>query len=260
MDMDMDMDIARVPIPVDTSAPSGRTNAYVVGVTDALLVDPAARDDALTREIERRDVSHVVVTHTHSDHVGAVAHYADVCDAVVWTHDGYASRFERATGIPPTRTFCAGDVVGPATVVSTPGHAPDHVAFAVEDALLVGDVAVAEGSVFVGGDDGDMRIYFETLERLATRPESVFYPGHGPPITTPRQTVRRLLEHRRDREARVLDAVRDGAQTPAEIVEVAYDIDLDGVRDLARLAVEAHLDKLAAEGTVRWDGIRASPQ
>ncbi|HMB49646.1 MAG TPA: MBL fold metallo-hydrolase, partial [Natronoarchaeum rubrum] len=43
------------------------------------------------------------------------------------------------------------------------------------------------------------------------------------------------------------------------VVEAAYDKDLSGVRDLARRAVIAHLEKLAVEGAVEWDGERARP-
>jgi hypothetical protein len=78
-------------------------------------------------------------------------------------------------------------------------------------------------------------------------------------IDAPGPTCRRLLEHRLDRERRVETAVGDGAGTLTTITDAAYEKDLGGVRDLAEATVAAHLEKLAVEGRVRWDGQRATP-
>jgi len=123
---------------------------------------------------------------------------------------------------------------------------------------VTGDLAVAEGSVVVGAPQGDMRAYVSSLRRVhATNPDRL-YPAHGRVIDDPRATCQRLVDHRRDRERRVLAAVRDGAATTDEILEAAYDKDLSGVEDLARATVVAHLEKLAVESRVAWDGSRAT--
>jgi hypothetical protein len=74
----------------------------------------------------------------------------------------------------------------------------------------------------------------------------------------PHADVRSCAAHRLDREARVLQAVMEGAETVAAITDTAYERDVSGVRDLAEATVEAHLEKLAIEGRVAWDGVRAS--
>lgn len=260
------MGITRVPVPVETRSPTGRTNAYVVASGTGLLVDPAGPSEALEEAVRRVAPAHVAVTHTHRDHVGGVAAFA-TADRTVWARAGRTERFERATGVSVDRTFREGSAVGPATVVETPGHAPDHVAFALPagvddpagEALIVGDLAVAAGSVLVDDVDGDLRSYLASLRRLLVRSPAVCYPGHGPTITDPVATLQRLIARRRDREQRVLAAVRDGARTPREIVAAAYDRDLGEAADLAALAVRAHLEKLAVEGRVIWDGERAQP-
>jgi len=123
---------------------------------------------------------------------------------------------------------------------------------------VTGDLAVAEGSVVVGAPHGDMRAYVSSLRRVhATDPDRL-YPAHGPVIDDPRATCERLIDHRRDRERRVLAAVRDGAEDTDQILEAAYEKDLTGVEDLARATVVAHLEKLEVEGRVAWDGSRAS--
>ena len=256
------------PVPTRTHAPGGATNAYLV---ENALVDPAGRTDDLDRAVSDRAVDHVLVTHVHPDHVGGVAHYVDACDATVWARAGRERRFADATGVDPDRTFRDGTRVGPLSVVETPGHAPDHVALRYDNVVLTGDLVVAEGSVVVAGKrpdsgddhpaagDGDLRAYLTSLRRLYARNPRVLYPGHGPAIDDPRSQLRRLLDHRLAREARVRDAVRGGARTLAEVTDAAYDKDLAGVRGLAEATVAAHLAKLDVEGSVAWDGRRAVP-
>jgi glyoxylase-like metal-dependent hydrolase (beta-lactamase superfamily II) len=253
------MNVTRVPVEVPTRAPTGATNAYVVGDDPAVLVDPAARTDALDDAIAGRNVEHVVVTHTHPDHVGAVAHYADALDATTWARYGRTGLFERATGIRPDRTYREGDAIAGVAVVDTPGHAVDHVAFRADDAVLCGDLAVAAGSVVVGHPEGDLRAYLTALRRLYAMHPRVLHPGHGPTIDDPRETCERLVAHRLDRERAVLAAVRDDADTVPAITDHAYEKDVDDVRDLAEATVRAHVQKLVHEGRVHWTNGRIYP-
>ncbi|NUC72724.1 MBL fold metallo-hydrolase [Haloterrigena sp. SYSU A558-1] len=258
------MDVTRYAVPVATRAPTGETNAYLLGDDPAVLVDPAARSDALDRLVAEREVAHVVVTHTHPDHVGAVAAYADETDATVWARYGRADRFRDATGCEPDRTLAPGTTIplgdDRIRVLDAPGHAPDHVALEAGRGgpICCGDCAVREGSVVVGAPEGDMRAYVTTLRRLWARNPPALHPGHGPAIDDPRATLERLLDHRYRREREVLEAVEGGADTLEEILEAAYEKDLTGVRDLARATVRAHLEKLAVEGRLEWDGERAA--
>lgn len=255
----------RQPVPVDTRAPHGSTNAYLLrgggDGAERVLVDPAGRTDDLDAAVESGGVDHLAVTHAHPDHAGAVAHYADTTGATVWAHAGFADRFERETGVAPDRVFRPGDSLGDAgvTVLDTPGHAPDHVAFLADGEAATGDLVFADGSVFVGAVDGDMRAYLSSLRRLATRDLDRLHPGHGPAVEAPRERLHALYAHRRDRERRVLAAVADGCSTVDAMLDHAYDKNLSGVRDLAGQTVRAHLDKLLVDGRVDWDGAHAYP-
>ncbi|WP_280537528.1 MBL fold metallo-hydrolase [Halopenitus sp. POP-27] len=252
--------IRRIPLEVPTRAPSGATNAYLVG---DLLVDPAARDPELDRLADSGRIDHVAVTHTHADHVGAVADYADLANATVWAPAAFADRVADATGVAPDATFTDGDTLGEdgPTALETPGHAVDHVAFAVPDhrrheageAILCGDLAVAEGSVVVGPGDGGLIAYLESLRRLRDRTPTALYPGHGSAIEGSEAvtaTLDRLIDHRLDRETAVLEAVETGARDVDAVVDAAYEKDLTGVADLARATVRAHLEKLLVEGRI----------
>ena len=258
-------------VPVETRAPTGQTSAYLLGSDPALLVDPPARSDELDALAAERGVGHVAVTHHHPDHVGAVAHYVDRHGATVWARTGRADAFEAATGVAPDRTFAEGTMIpagrGVVRVIDTPGHAPEHVGFVADEgadgtALVCGDLAVAEGSVVVASPAGDMRAYLTSLRRVHAMGVQCVLPAHGPTVEGPavRATATRLIAHRLERERRVCEAVEAGAESAADICDTAYEKDLDGVRDLAEATVRAHLEKLAVEGSVRWDGERGRPK
>ena len=255
---------ARVVLDAPTRSPSGRTAAYVLGTEDGVLVDPVTRTERLDEVVRECRVTHVAVTHHHPDHVGGVADYAEAFDLTVWARAGREGAFETATGVAPDRRFAPGerpfDADGsPVAVLDTPGHAPEHVGFAVAGDIVAGDLAVAAGSVVVGAPEGDMRAYLSSLRRLHAMAPDRLLPAHGPVIDRPRETCRRLLNHRLDRERRVLAAVREGHERPEALVEAVYEKDVSAVRALAEATVCAHLKKLAVEGKIGYDGERAHP-
>jgi Zn-dependent hydrolases, including glyoxylases len=215
------------------------------------LIDPGVDGPALDDALAGVDVDHVAVTHAHPDHAGAVAAHAD--GATVWAARGHADRFRTTTGVDPDRTLAESDRVAGARVLATPGHAPDHLAFLTDASAACGDLARAGGSVAVAAPDGDLRTYLLSLRRLRLRRPARLSPGHGPVVDDPVAALDRLYDHRRERERRVLAAVRAGAGDPDAVLARAYDVDLTGVRAQARATVVAHVEKLAAEGRVRWE-------
>jgi ribonuclease/clavin/mitogillin len=259
----------RVPLETDTRAPNGETMAYLVGETDLLVVDPGGDLATLRAAIDDRRVAHVAVTHHHRDHVGGVADLvADLATEqarppTVWARQGHADAFVAATGLEPDRTLAPADTISldgiDVTALDTPGHAAEHLAFRTPAGWLVGDLALAEGSVVVGGEGADMRAYLTSLRRVRARAPPRLYPGHGPVIEHVTAVCDRLIAHRLDREQRVRAAVADGARTVDDVLAAAYDKDLTGVRDLARLTVRAHLEKLVHEGDVVLEGDAVGP-
>ncbi len=110
------------------------------------------------------------------------------------------------------------------TAIHTPGHAPDHLCFALEGRPVVfsGDHVMAWNTTVVAPPEGRMADYVGSLEILLDRQDDVFLPGHGGRIVDPQRTVKAYLLHRRWREKSVLDALAAGATTIRRIVPEIY--------------------------------------
>lgn len=252
------MHIHRVPAAFP-NVPADSVNAYLLAGESTVLVDPPERHPDIDSLVADHGLDWILSTHHHSDHTGGVAHYAREYDATVACRAGREDEFAAATGVKPDRTYREGTTIAGIRVLDTPGHAPEHVAFATPEGLVAGDLAIADGSLAVAAPDGDMRAYVTSLRRVwAGAPDRIF-PGHGSIIEEPRATCERLIAHRRKRERRVLDVVTDGAYTLDAVTDGAYTKDISAVRALAVATVEAHVEKLAVEGRLRWDGKQVRP-
>jgi hydroxyacylglutathione hydrolase len=168
------------------------------GAKEALIVDPGEEAPKLLGAIEQLgvDLQAILLTHTHFDHVGAVAPLAratgapvycpklevpvlqDIMSFVPWPGFGPFESWD------PEETVEGGERLQLAgfdiDVIFTPGHSPGHVTYAVEDALFSGDV-LFEGSV--GRTDlpgGDWSILSRSIESLLDRypDEQRVFPGH----------------------------------------------------------------------------------
>jgi glyoxylase-like metal-dependent hydrolase (beta-lactamase superfamily II) len=109
-------------------------------------------------------------------------------------------------------------------------------------------------SSVVSPPGGNMRVYFASLERLLTRDDDLYLPGHGPMLPDPRALVRDLLAHRRDREAAIAAKLREGAAGTATLMDALYSKQHPMLRRAAERNVLAHLQKLEEEGRVERDG------
>jgi hydroxyacylglutathione hydrolase len=167
----------------------------------ALVVDPGDEAERLLHAIDElgiETVEAILVTHTHFDHIGAVAPVARATAAPV-----YCPRLERQVlanimdyvpwpGFGPFESYEADHTVGGGETLElaglkidvrfTPGHSPGHVAYAIagEGALFSGDV-LFEGSVGrVDLPGGDWPTLLASIESLVDEfaPETTVYPGH----------------------------------------------------------------------------------
>ena len=179
-------------------------NCFIVRHKDsgaALIVDPGEEADRLLSAVDElgiEKVEAILVTHTHFDHVGAVAPVANATGAPV-----YCPELEREVlanimdyvpwpGFGPFESYEADHTVAggetlelagmKVDVLFTPGHSPGHVTYAIRDerALFSGDV-LFQGSVGrVDLPGGDWPTLLSSIQSLVDEfePETVVYPGH----------------------------------------------------------------------------------
>jgi ribonuclease/clavin/mitogillin len=244
------------------------TNTYLVGTgTERILLDPGqgvpGSLPVLERALERAGgarIQEIVLTHGHPDHIGGVravrerfgklrvskfpwpesdAAYADLELAPL--EDGAVARTEGAT----------------LRGVHTPGHAPDHLCFVLEEeqALFSGDNVLGVGTTVIPNQSGDLGQYLASLARLLALGPRRIYPAHGPLIEDGVAKLREYIAHRHERERQILAALADGPARVREIVKVVYAAYPEVLHAAAAQSTAQHLRKLQREGRVRASGM-----
>jgi glyoxylase-like metal-dependent hydrolase (beta-lactamase superfamily II) len=226
------------------------TNSWVIGRDPAWLVDPGPLLDphlaALIAEIDARGgLGGIALTHDHVDHSAAVtAIRARYPQAPLAAHRGQAD-----VRLDDGRRF------GPLEALATPGHAPDHFAFLAGAVALTGDAVLGQGSVFISPDPGALAEYLQGLERLRRRRPAVLGPGHGPPVNDPEAKLQEYIDHRLERERRLVAALDEGRRSVEDLLDGAWGDVPAQLRPAATVTLAAHLDKLAGEGRLP-DGVQ----
>ncbi len=137
-------------------------------------------------------------------------------------------------------------------VLHTPGHASDHVCFLLEEerVLFTGDLVLSGTTSVIAPPDGDMAAYLASLERIRTRRLSRICPGHGDVFDDPKGVLTEYIAHRLEREAQLLDALREGPSRIPDLVTRIYAELPEALHEAAARSVHAHLLKLKSEGKV----------
>ena len=194
----------------------------------------------------------VLVTHGHRDHAAGAPAIAAAHPAACFSKHPWPD--EDAQYDVVWRSLGDGDVIRagdePLQALHTPGHSPDHLAFWHEPTgtIFTGDLVVRGSSVMIHWSrGGDLGQYLASLERLlALRPRRLL-PAHGPAIDDPQDVLTGYLEHRRQRERQVIDALRAGHASVQAIAESIYDGLAPALIPAAHENVRAHLEKLKTE-------------
>ena len=248
------------------------TQTYLVGGPDGVAVidpGPAEADHlaALERAIGGAPVVAILCTHTHRDHSPAAAPLAERTGAPVVGCAPLAldtggpradAPFDR-TYAPDTVLADGDQVSGPGwtlTAVATPGHTSNHLCFALEGtgALFTGDHVMGWSTTVVAPPDGDMADYMASHDKLRARGDRVYYPAHGPAVNNPRQLVRGMIGHRRQRERQIVKLLGESPQDIAAMVPRMYKGVNEYLWPAAGLSVLAHLIDLERRGVVARSG------
>ena len=227
------------------------TNTYVVGRDPACVIDPgpddAAHIEAVRAEGEARGgIAGVLLTHSHADHSAGVDRLGA---PLLW---GAVSSTDETSWQRESETRPVNEAPAEFEVIPTPGHAADHVCFTCVDVCFCGDLILGEGSTIVPPTafGGSLRDYMLSLERVRELDSTLFAPGHGEWITDPRAKIDEYLAHRRDRERKLLAAIGEGERSRDALLSAAWDDVPEVLRRAASVAMQAHLEKLEAEGLV----------
>jgi len=255
------------------------TNTYIVGEGEVAVIDPGPDDPAHIAAILAatggETISHILVTHTHSDHSPAARPLAGTTGAPVYAEGPHrAARPLEIGEINPLDASCEkdfmpdvkladGDRIAGAgwtiEALATPGHTANHLVFAIEGAgmLFSGDHVMGWSTSIVAPPDGAMVDYMASLDLLLARDDSLYLSAHGAPIRDALDYVAGLKAHRLGREKAVLDRLAIGDEKIADMVRAIYE-GLDArLFGAASLNVLAHLEDLVARGLVRTDGAAA---
>ena len=251
------------------------TVSYIVGRGRVAIIDPGPLDEphiaALLAAVRGETVTHIIVTHTHNDHSPAAARIKAATGAKTYgegphraareLHVGEAPRLESGDrNFIPDVALTDGEVVEGAgwalEAVATPGHTANHMAYALKgaDVLFSGDHVMAWSTPVVAPPDGAMSDYMASLDKLARRPETVYFPGHGGVVKDGPRLVQHFIRHRLAREQAILRQLAAGEADIATLVRAIY-AGLDPrLTKAAGLSVLAHLEDLVARGKVATDG------
>lgn len=232
------------------------TNTYLLGNDQVAVLDPGpaipAHIDAILAAAGGR-IRWIVCTHTHPDHSPAWQAVAEASGAEVIGALPADDMFQDDT-FAPHRELRHDDLLETPEftlrAVHTPGHVSNHFCFLLEQEqmLFAGDHIMNGSTVVIVPPSGDMKAYIESLQLLLRYPLKFIAPGHGEVLEDSHAVVAWLVNHRLQREAKVIRGLQQlGRSSVDELVVVVYD-DVDtSLHKMAKLSLAAHLIKLRQE-------------
>ena len=249
------------------------TGTYIVGKGEVAVIDPGPdlpeHLDAILAATAGEKITHILITHHHSDHSPLAQPLKAKTGAVIYgcaveipnAQDSVITEAGADFGFSPDVSLCGGGQVltGPGWTIealATPGHTSNHICYALkeENALFSGDHIMGWSTTVVSPPDGDMTAYMNSLEVVKARGYDTLWPTHGPPVTKVEPFIDAYIAHRRAREAQVLKAVSEGHGRIKEMVPVLYaDVD-KRLHPAAARSVLGHMIDLTRRGIVTTDG------
>ena len=248
----------------NTLLPATRTNAFLIGDEGPkILVDPSPKDAAEYKKLKNTvalfGMDKILLTHHHPDHHESAPDLAREFKLPMLMSRDTFDRLEKKLpgyfkGID-VHLVKEGDVVtswlGRDVIVhEVPGHDEGQIALAPSDLswFLAGDLFQGVGTVVIGDDEGDMKKYFETLEKVIALKPLVLFPSHGIGLGGV-QILVNTLEHRKERERDILKHHQSGLSED-QILEILYAKVDQRLWPYALKNIRKHLEKLKSEGKI----------
>jgi glyoxylase-like metal-dependent hydrolase (beta-lactamase superfamily II) len=250
------------------------TGTYIVGRGEVAVIDPGPDDpahlEAILAAIPGETVSHIVITHHHSDHsplagplkarTGAPIYGCAVASAHEDDHGEVKMEAGHDLGFQPDISLCGGGTItGPGwtlEAIPTPGHTSNHLcyAFPEERACFTGDHIMGWSTTVITPPDGDLSDYLASLDAIRTRGFETLWPTHGPPIRDVTAFIDAYTAHRHERLDQILTALEAGPARIRELVPRLY-ADVDArLHPAAARSMLAGMVHLTREGRLATDG------
>ncbi|MDR0888536.1 MAG: MBL fold metallo-hydrolase [Coriobacteriales bacterium] len=201
----MNIETLDIPIPY---APGLITNCYIISKEadsdHVVVVDPADDAERIMKAIGDRKVDAILLTHRHTDHVGALVELANATGASVYAHKADRGHLECDMHDlkQPVKSVSGGDVLKVGglefNVLHTPGHTQGGIClYSDSDGVMFSGDTLFKGTCgrtdLESGSADDMH---NSLARLCELPgETVVYPGHNEPTTIANEYHMGLAEY-----------------------------------------------------------------
>lgn len=262
------------PLATPTLPPATTTNTVIVGHEKLYLVEPATpypeEQQRLFAWMDEqvaagKKFEAILLTHHHPDHVGAVNAASQRYRLPVRAHP---LTYQRITaGYIKGEPLQDGDRIELGRspdgqsgwhlqVIHTPGHAADHLCYLDSryQAAIIGDMLSTISTIVIDPPEGHMRTYLNSLERLHEYPIKTVFPAHGPVHRDGRGLLRKFLQHRREREDKIINALGPVPQTLEQLLPRVYDDVAESSYAVATRSLLAGLIKLEEDGTCSPSG------
>lgn len=249
--------IRRLVAPNPSMMTGPGTNTYLFGNNEVAVLDPGPLIDShIDAIIDLADapIGWVLVTHTHPDHSPGASVLAEITGAELVGMSAPEGPHQDDTFSPQSslsdgQKFETDEFVLEA--VHTPGHASNHVCYlhAESNWLFTGDHVIDGSTVVIDPPDGNMKQYIESLRRVKRLECNALAPGHGEIIQDPVRAIDWIVDHRLEREAKVVAALKANPRlTTYDLVPHVYkDVD-KRLYGWAERSLLAHLIKLEEDG------------
>ncbi|ORX91836.1 metallo-beta-lactamase superfamily protein [Basidiobolus meristosporus CBS 931.73] len=248
------------------------TNTYLVGTgKKRLLIDTGEGKPeyieslvSVLKELGDVQISGILLTHWHYDHVNGVPGVLEMCDqrgmeASPTLHKKkYPERDSAGLNAEDVQDGQVFSVEGATlTAYHTPGHAEDHLVFMLgeEAAMFSGDNVLGQGTAVFE----NLKDYVDSLSRMLSLKPNVIYPGHGPVVADGAKTLQDYIKHREAREKEILSHLQVIQEDPSyedkyvsalQLVKIIYSSYPKEIYAAAEKVVTLQLEKLYLESRV----------
>ncbi len=183
---------------IEKLEPGFASNCYIVGDEsnkEGMIIDPGAGAKQILEKVKKLglEVKLIVITHAHTDHVGALKEVKEATGADIAIHTDDAKSLQTRNPLdtlpPPDRLLKSGDSIDIGglhfLVLHTPGHTPGGICLWGEGVVFSGDTLFNFGIGRFDLPGGSGRVIMNSIHtKLMILPDNtIVYPGHGPDTT-----------------------------------------------------------------------------